>query len=1794
MECDNQWRKYEIAVYPESIIYPGGRYRVWFERDANRRTDVENFWDNRNIRRQFLRYRLNEIRIQHDSNLDGLFDEIIRKYVLTYESNPSEVIFPGVTWTAGGKTLTLKSIQEFGKNNAALPATTFDYDEMHLTTAENGYGGRVEFQYETEPWHSPSAGVSHGFRDETAKHCTVGGSQETVGPWNRIRGKLECMGYNINIKDEPHTSNVGEAYIKLPKSLIYPGGKYQVFSDYQHTITVGIGNSTQKWYSDNPGPENGNQISQISRYFLLPKNYANQNLWGLVLCEGCLVGGMIGEDVFLKYEVNHLLTRYRVTQKSIKDTLTNETSEFSYSYASEKTNTRAAGATCPAYDTEKTDACYFEQNSQFLGNGKVVETGPNNLVTITRFLQSEGLLGKISSVETRAGSENGTLIQSTHYLYESSEIPTSTDSSFFPHRDEEGLFTDMHIYWARVYSEETRTYDNQGYNYIAVRKQYEYDPNDQNPSNPEGVQYGNVTRVTSYSSMYGYDWKGLNTVRTRYYPTVNNDVYLVGLPAIEGVYGCNGSVCNVGYTSQLSSTWYLYDGNTVYSQPLSTGKLTGLRTLLRYDGADGTNPVFRDERYGYDAWGNRNSVTVYRGEGSASSPAAGTEQTTTTCYGAFGGTPAAPQCVDDTYHTYPGWQMNAAGQLTRWNYDKSLGVPVSETDPNGVITTASYDNFGRLTSIVRPPDTTASPSFSVAYHDTSPYWVELQQKVNDVNITTMQKFYNGLGQLIQIKSDFITFYVKPYPITRDIIVDYIYDDYGRVTHQSMPYAVTPASGYHTPSAPASEYTVTDYDLRGRVVAVTPPNGAGQTISYGMAYQGDLGPTFTIDSSDANGHTTQTLKDAWERVVKVIPEEGSPVSYAYDGLGKLVATTTGVGTVAIQYDLGGRKLSMNDPDMGNWSYTYNALGELTVQTDARGCTSNLAYDALGRVTSKTFSGAGYCGDTPTVAYYYDGQGFTFLGQSYGGGSYTTGRRTAMLDGSGMTTWSYDQRGRVVSETRRIYSDTASTQAEAFTTQWSYNSADLPVTTTYPDGETLAIEYDRQGKPLTMANTNAFTYVRDVLYDEAGRMTHLELGDTGSEAVIQRNYSYYPWDQSVQGGRMSSLTGSSIYASKTSLQSLAYTYDAAGNLTQISDEQADETATFSYDGLDRLTGMSVLNDLSETVHSEVFTYDEAGRMSAKGPDAQSLSAFSYDPQHPHAVNGLGSNTYSYDNNGNQVTRNLADLQYELSYDAENHLVDVDSSLAPSPTPTATPTTTPTATLYSIYLPMVMVVPNNATPTPTATANPATPAATATPTPEITPTATSVIAYPMLPQEEPQTPAGRQPQQTPKPAPQATPAPETANPSARGANTHPLQLPPNRPALAQDPTQEPSPTPTATPETVQANYLYDGDGNLARGIVNGVVTFYPGRHYNREVDGANVTVKKFYTLGSSTVAVRTVQGSNDTLNWILGDHLGSASVTANADGSLNSELRYTAFGEVRYNNGLTPTDYRYTGQLEQASINLYWYRSRWFDGELAHFVQADSLIPDPGDPLAWDRYAYVENNSLNYTDPSGHDAWWCHGAACQAEHYAKLGYGNLSSVYKIKFTGKWADEQKNEILTGFSRIVRRIDDLTYKHGVDGIDSFIETFDEIEYYMDQSGDEPYCTRLSSGSGVGCFGGYTNRRNVAHELGHVFSANENNYANETFGIIGIYDKNGNWVTGIHNENGIWERGFLGYKDDEYPWVHHGNDWGDWTTYTPDEEFADMFMNWAWESFDKYRNPEAGNARMDWMNANLVEIFTGK
>ena len=94
------------------------------------------------------------------------------------------------------------------------------------------------------------------------------------------------------------------------------------------------------------------------------------------------------------------------------------------------------------------------------------------------------------------------------------------------------------------------------------------------------------------------------------------------------------------------------------------------------------------------------------------------------------------------------------------------------------------------------------------------------------------------------------------------------------------------------------------------------------------------------------------------------------------------------------------------------------------------------------------------------------------------------------------------------------------------------------------------------------------------------------------------------------------------------------------------------------------------------------------------------------------------------------------------------------------------------------------------------------------------------------------------------------------------------------------------------------------------------------------------------------------SSTLNYILGDHLALTGCCS------------------RYNSGALPTKYTYTGQYSNRSdFGLMNYNARWYDPALGRFAQADTLIPQPSDPQSWDRYAYVENNPLRYTDPSGH---------------------------------------------------------------------------------------------------------------------------------------------------------------------------------------------------------------------------------
>jgi len=121
------------------------------------------------------------------------------------------------------------------------------------------------------------------------------------------------------------------------------------------------------------------------------------------------------------------------------------------------------------------------------------------------------------------------------------------------------------------------------------------------------------------------------------------------------------------------------------------------------------------------------------------------------------------------------------------------------------------------------------------------------------------------------------------------------------------------------------------------------------------------------------------------------------------------------------------------------------------------------------------------------------------------------------------------------------------------------------------------------------------------------------------------------------------------------------------------------------------------------------------------------------------------------------------------------------------------------------------------------------------------------------------------------------------------------------------------------------------------------------------------------------------NSDYNYYHPDHLGSSSVMTDATGVQVENYTYTAYGRERANGAVAPdATHRFTGQVFDNDTGLYYYRARYYDPELARFVQPDTVVPSLWNPQSWNRYSYVFNNPLKYTDPTGHWGkecadWW-----------------------------------------------------------------------------------------------------------------------------------------------------------------------------------------------------------------------------
>ncbi|HRJ45625.1 MAG TPA: RHS repeat-associated core domain-containing protein [Caldilineaceae bacterium] len=90
--------------------------------------------------------------------------------------------------------------------------------------------------------------------------------------------------------------------------------------------------------------------------------------------------------------------------------------------------------------------------------------------------------------------------------------------------------------------------------------------------------------------------------------------------------------------------------------------------------------------------------------------------------------------------------------------------------------------------------------------------------------------------------------------------------------------------------------------------------------------------------------------------------------------------------------------------------------------------------------------------------------------------------------------------------------------------------------------------------------------------------------------------------------------------------------------------------------------------------------------------------------------------------------------------------------------------------------------------------------------------------------------------------------------------------------------------------------------------------------------------------------------------------------ASGASTASRTYYAYGSTRSSSGTLQTDRTYTGQ-KQDGTGLLYMNARYYDSTLGVFLSPDTLVPDAGRVVDYNRFLYVRGNPLKYNDPSGH---------------------------------------------------------------------------------------------------------------------------------------------------------------------------------------------------------------------------------
>ncbi len=965
----------------------------------------------------------------------------------------------------------------------------------------------------------------------------------------------------------------------------------------------------------------------------------------------------------------------------------------------------------------------------------------------------------------------------------------------------------------------------------------------------------------------------------------------------------------------------------------------------------------------YDAYGQKTQVAV--------SADGETDRSSTTVYDTNG---------------WPTQSCNALNQCESYTYTPE-GWLASTTGPNGITTRWGYDGFGRkiLESRADGTQTTIARHFASSGQcgelvSSLVYTCSVTQASGSQPLI-MQ--YDALGRDIRtIKQSFDE---------RLVYSDTVYNHLAQVERVSRDYY----SGNHI------YWAISEYDGLDRVTRMSEPGPHGARNEIITQYNGLT--TTVISGPEQRAKTTTT--NAIGQKIRIDEETGTYTEYTYNSDGNLLTTQVASNPdtiITLSYDEFGRKIGMDDPDMGQWSYSYDAFGQLTSQTDAihgaaaNGPTVTMQYDVLGRLISRTEP---------------EGVSTWVYGDASSATPAPAGSIGKLLSetGNGLTKdYSYDNLGRPVSVTTTIDNIAAPNQpvlAQSFTTETSYDSLGRVKRTTYPGTESFYTE--------NQYNTNGFLAAVTGLRSHAESHDYSQLAPLVNDATLladdyltkanelrtlgqyyQSQIAYY---QSLTGsgaitaGLQANLNQHQTALSATVTQGQNLSPEFLGHLNNTIIELQTVTGllttqTQSYEALAEQLIVLAEQTLAAADHSFQFarTLDHAAEDYTEFASEGNTNTITYwravdvDASGRISAEVYGNgivNDYAY----NQATGQLQSIHssllivapirhLEYQYDAYNNVTlrdDLINDIHETYEYDRLDRLTATHVNSSLYSTTADL--NN----------------------------TQSLSYDAL---------GN-----------ITHKSDVGNYIYGGAGS----------AAGPHAVINTTPTDGGSAGNAGATYQYDANGNMTAGngrtitwssfnkpthITRGNssasfqygpdrarfkkvnhkddVTLYLGLYEQHTKDNGQETEKKHYIYAAGQlVAEHIVIDKQNTpkvtqTRYLHKDSLGSVDLVTDAYANVVDRRSFDSWGKLRelpwkvnatlddplYLTQLPYTNKGYTGHENVQEVGLIHMNGRMFDATLARFISSDPHIQAGSLSQSYNRYSYVMNNPMKYTDPSG----------------------------------------------------------------------------------------------------------------------------------------------------------------------------------------------------------------------------------